>query len=724
MEVLTRSYDNARTGANTRETVLTPNNVGNNLVRKLFSLGFDDDDPRLEAQPLYVPGITMNDGKVHDVVYVCTMANNVWAFDATDGARIWAQPANLGRPIKPKATPFPGHPQSTEIDLWGINILWGILSTPVIDLETKTMYVMNWTSREGTVHSAVHQLHALDITDGHELAAPLTLKGFSIFSPGDFLDLSGLVNKLRTHADALSQFLWNRFSAQAQQVLANPNSTAEQQEPALTQQLNLILEGGSIFEDQRFAGVQLSPETVALKARNPQGADLVRLNRLLLEDGYPLELARNVFQITARSQTAPGQPAAKFVPSRQKQRAALLLTQANGAAGAPGNKTLFAAFALTREKNDPTHGWVVAFDLGTFRPTAAWCTTPNGMGSGIWQAGQGPAADENGDLYVMTSNYGVLDASGNATPPAAGDLPESFVKLHYTPPADSTAQGKLEAVAWFTPFEDSARNAHGDVDFQDYDLGSAGPVPIPGLSLVAGAGKDGVLYVLDKQTAGFGKGSDYSVLKQPPIFFTYFPGFGIDPSQVSNLDRLYDKKTHHLHGTPVYWVSPSYGPMLFAWGENESLRAWTLDSSGKVTFVAKSAEIASGKMGGKGGMPGGFPVVSSNGAAPNTGIIWATAPIFGDANRAVVHGVLRAYDATSLDAAKNSDGSPRLHLLWDSTHPPATTFSFSKFCPPLVADGKVFVATYDGRVDVYGLVAPPHAAPLPTNAIRMAEIEG
>src|SRR2546425_7299250 len=95
--VLTRAFDAARTGANTQETVLTPQNVSHNLLQKRFSLKFDD-DPRLEAQPLYVPGITMNDGKVHDVVYVCTMANNVWAFDANDGARIWANPVNLGRP--------------------------------------------------------------------------------------------------------------------------------------------------------------------------------------------------------------------------------------------------------------------------------------------------------------------------------------------------------------------------------------------------------------------------------------------------------------------------------------------------------------------------------------------------------------------------------------------------------------------------------------------------
>jgi hypothetical protein len=118
MNVLTRSFDVARTGANTNETSLTPQNVGSNLLVKRFSLHVND-DPRIEAQPLYVKGVNTPHG-VRDVVYVCTMANNVWAFDASDGQAVWNAPVNLGRPIKPNGT---------EIDMFGINILWGILSS-------------------------------------------------------------------------------------------------------------------------------------------------------------------------------------------------------------------------------------------------------------------------------------------------------------------------------------------------------------------------------------------------------------------------------------------------------------------------------------------------------------------------------------------------------------------------------------------------------------------
>jgi len=610
MNAVTRSYDQFRTGANVQETLLNPGNVGKNLLVKLFSLHFADDpalhdDPRLEAQPLYVAGLKMSDGKVHDVVYVCTMANNVWAFDAADGKPIWAKPVNLGHPIKPKSTPKPGFPNSTEIDMWGVNFLWGVLSSLVIDLETKKMYVVNWTSPDGSVKNAVYQLHALNIINGH-------------------VDHSVTI------------------------------------------------------------------------------------------------------QASADQQAVPGKPIPKFVGSGQKQRAALLLTSVKKPGAAQATKTVFIGCGMTHEEHDDTNGWLLAYDVSgnQCRLTAAWCTTPGGSGSGIWQAGQGPAADANGDIYVMTGNYGVElnDGTNNNAPPAPGDLPQSFVKLQYTPPTNAAGIGKLQPVAWFTPFQDAMRRKTNEDDFRDYDLGSGGPVTLPGLNLVVGAGKDGVLYVLDTDSSKFGKGSDFSHLKQIPIFFTYFPGFGVDASVIANLDRFYDGKTHHLHGTPAFWNSPARGPMLFVWGENECLRAWTISPAGVVTFVAKSAEVASAGLAGIGGMPGGFPSISSNGNVPNTGIVWATAPISGDANKHVVEGILRAYDATALDPVNNVDGTPRLKLLWDSKHIPGNTFNHAKFCPPFIANGRVFVPTYDGRVDVYGLVTEtPHEGPLPTNANGIPE---
>jgi outer membrane protein assembly factor BamB len=107
-------------------------------------------------------------------------------------------------------------------------------------------------------------------------------------------------------------------------------------------------------------------------------------------------------------------------------------------------------------------------------------------------------------------------------------------------------------------------------------------------------------------------------------------------------------------------------------------------------------------------MPGGLLTLSADGATKGTGIVWATVPLKGltdgqdnngDANKRVVEGILYAYDATDFQARPNWT----LKLLWDSKRIPGNTFRMSKFCPPVVANGKVYVTTYDGRVDVYGI---------------------
>jgi hypothetical protein len=117
--------------------------------------------------------------------------------------------------------------------------------------------------------------------------------GSLLFTVGDFKDLSGFVAKLRTLQDPISAYLWNQFSVSTQGLLTAVTSTPEQQK-ALIQAMDNILKGVLIFETVRFAGVILSPETVALQLQNPQGTDLIRLNRLLLEDAYPLEIAKHI----------------------------------------------------------------------------------------------------------------------------------------------------------------------------------------------------------------------------------------------------------------------------------------------------------------------------------------------------------------------------------------------------------------------------------------------
>jgi outer membrane protein assembly factor BamB len=226
---------------------------------------------------------------------------------------------------------------------------------------------------------------------------------------------------------------------------------------------------------------------------------------------------------------------------------------------------------------------------------------------------------------------------------------------------------------------------------------------------VLGAGKDGILYILDRGNLGK-KIGDLSALRQPPIFVT-FNGLGLTPSP-PNIDFQLGggpdpgqgppRKTHHLHASPVYWAGPGES-LLFDWGENESLRSWKIDpTSGKIDFLGKGAELSSRALAldqSIGGMTGGMVSLSSNGTSD--GIVWTLAPIDRNANKEVAAGIVRAYDAVAFDGT-NADTTQRVKLLWDSTRA-GVTFNFSKFCPPVVADGRLYVATYDGRVDVYEL---------------------
>jgi len=156
--VLTRSYNNSRCGANISESVLTPDEVLTKGMTKQLSLKLAGDDPRIEAQPLYVPGLVMNDGKKHDTLYVFSMSNRIWAFDLNTGAAIWMAPVSLGPPFLPD----PKDP----VDSKGINKSFGILSTPVIDRDAEVMYVVYWLSDEATHKSRTLQVAALRLKDG------------------------------------------------------------------------------------------------------------------------------------------------------------------------------------------------------------------------------------------------------------------------------------------------------------------------------------------------------------------------------------------------------------------------------------------------------------------------------------------------------------------------------------------------------------------------------
>ena len=92
VNVYTRSYDNGRSGANLQETILTPANVNSTSFGKLFTFHTDGE---IYAQPLYVSKLAIAGG-THNVVFVATMLNTIYALDADTGAQLWSQ--TLARP--------------------------------------------------------------------------------------------------------------------------------------------------------------------------------------------------------------------------------------------------------------------------------------------------------------------------------------------------------------------------------------------------------------------------------------------------------------------------------------------------------------------------------------------------------------------------------------------------------------------------------------------------
>ena len=167
VSILTHHYDVARTGANLNESILTPANVNANQFGKLFSFPVNG---QIYAQPLYVPNVSIPVQGTHNLVFVATEHDSVYAFDA-DGARstpFWQRdfidPAAGITTVSDADFPEPYEDIAPEI---------GITGTPVIDLSSGTLYVVAKTKEAG---SFVQRLHALDISTGAEkLGGPMTI---------------------------------------------------------------------------------------------------------------------------------------------------------------------------------------------------------------------------------------------------------------------------------------------------------------------------------------------------------------------------------------------------------------------------------------------------------------------------------------------------------------------------------------------------------------------
>src|SRR5260370_11796733 len=218
VSVLTQHNDNSRTGANLQEVRLTTSNVNSSQFGKLFTRKVDG---HIYAQPLYVSNVTIPNKGTHNVVYVATMHNYVYAFDADDpraAERLWE--ASLGLSVRlpdpnigPRSSLWPTlglllsilvnlvkHPMETfsllrkmgkyssltVSELFGgykdISCEVGIVSTPVISLAHNTLYAVAFT-KVGNAYA--HHLHALDLTTGADkFGGPVQL-GATVPGNGD-----------------------------------------------------------------------------------------------------------------------------------------------------------------------------------------------------------------------------------------------------------------------------------------------------------------------------------------------------------------------------------------------------------------------------------------------------------------------------------------------------------------------------------------------------------
>ena len=178
--VTTYHYDNYRTGWNQNESVLTPYNVSSASFGLLHSVPLDD---QVDAQPLYLPGVHITAGSyqgVHNVVYVVTEGDSVFAIDAQSGTVLLT--VNLGTPV----------PRPLGCNNNGPNV--GITSTPVIDSTSGTLYVMVYTQQSGTPE---YQLHALNLGNLADKIAPQTVSASHKLTDGSTFSFNATYQRQR-----------------------------------------------------------------------------------------------------------------------------------------------------------------------------------------------------------------------------------------------------------------------------------------------------------------------------------------------------------------------------------------------------------------------------------------------------------------------------------------------------------------------------------------------
>ena len=359
------------------------------------------------------------------------------------------------------------------------------------------------------------------------------------------------------------------------------------------------------------------------------------------------ERAGSPVEITGSVQHSNG--TLTFDPRMHLQRTALLHQDGK----------LYIAFG-SHQDTSPFHGWMFEYEAETLKRVRATALNPTTDGAGIWQAGNGPVGLAAGGVVVMSGNAGYRGCSvvGTIEHPTEETTKwqNSFVRFD--------PDGKV--FAFRHPRSDS-------LDADDLDLGSSGPVLLPGTSLVAGAGKDGTLFIVD--TTSMNAVGEF-VVSNRQEGLSWF-GMG----------------RPHVHGTPVAWTTRRDVVRLFVWPEHSALTAIDVDVANPVAPLITVAQV--GPMAPSGSMPGGLLALSTLEDTTANGLLWATIPIKDDAvTNNQVAGVLRVFRADDLNVE-----------LWNSEQSSAADQLglFAKNASPVVAEGRVYVPTFDNQLQIYGL---------------------
>ena len=300
------------------------------------------------------------------------------------------------------------------------------------------------------------------------------------------------------------------------------------------------------------------------------------------------------------------------------------------------------------------HGWVMSYNASSLAQEAVWNSSPNGVLGGIWMSGNGPAADSSGNIYFATGN-GTFNASAAGT-----EYGDAIVKLG--PPS----AGTFPVLSYFSPLDQA------NLEAADADLGSGGLLLLPDLpsgphaQLLAQAGKDGRIFLADRNSLG-----------------------GFDSSSNNVVQQVSGQIPGGMWGSPAYWNGNLYfGAAQDGQTVSDPLRAFSFNlTSGAISTspTSQSTKVF--------GFSGPTPSVSSSGAT--NGIVWALDNVNWNASCPSSCQVVYAYDATNLGTK-----------LWDSSLATSNrdlSGGAVKFTVPTLANGKVYVGGQNS-LTVYGLL--------------------